>query len=132
MAEEIKEEVQKEEKKEEIKMDEKKVFGILSYLSILCLIPLFLKKDDEFVYFHAKQGLVLFIAEIAWYILNRFILAIFLSSIFTWGFFSIWGLINTLVNLGFLVLLILGIINVIQNKKKELPLIGKFAHNIKI
>lgn len=128
MAEEVKEET----KKGETKMDDKKVFGVLSYLSILCLVPLFVKKDDEFIYFHAKQGLVLFIAEIAWYILNRIILGIFLGSIFTWGFLSLWGLINTLVNLGFLVLAILGIINVIQDKKKELPLIGKFADKIKI
>jgi len=42
------------------KMDENKIMAILSYLSILCLIPLFTKKDNEFVYYHAKQGLVLF------------------------------------------------------------------------
>ena len=36
---------------------EGKVFAILSYLSILCIIPLILKKDNEFVLAHGKQGL---------------------------------------------------------------------------
>ena len=36
----------------------------LSYLGILALIPFMTEKDDEFVQFHAKQGLNLFIFEI--------------------------------------------------------------------
>ena len=32
---------------------------VLSYLSFLCLIPLFSAKDSAFVSWHAKQGLVL-------------------------------------------------------------------------
>ena len=112
------------------KMDEGKVMGILSYLSILCLIPLFTKKDDDFVYFHAKQGLVLFGFEIVVYVIYRIIVGMLIGSIVGWGMLSIWSLIF-LVDLGLLVLAIMGIINVVQNKKKELPLIGKFARNLK-
>lgn len=36
---------------------------ILAYLGILSLIPFFAEKEDEFVQYHAKQGLTLFIAE---------------------------------------------------------------------
>ena len=36
----------------------------LSYLWILCLIPILGKRDSEFAQFHAKQGLILFIIEI--------------------------------------------------------------------
>lgn len=135
--EEVQEETQKESlgqepKSSTQKIDDKKIFSILSYISILCLIPLLTKKDDPFIFFHAKQGLVLFIAEIAWYIINRIIAGIFLGNIYTFGFLTIWGLIATIVNLGLLVLAIIGIANVIGNKKKELPLIGKFAGSIKI
>ncbi|MBI5144164.1 MAG: zinc ribbon domain-containing protein, partial [Candidatus Omnitrophica bacterium] len=42
---------------------EGKPFAILSYLWILCLVPLILKKENRFAMFHAKQGLVLFIGE---------------------------------------------------------------------
>jgi len=43
---------------------EGKAYAILSYLWILCLIPLILKKDNKFALFHAKQGLILFIGEL--------------------------------------------------------------------
>ena len=36
----------------------------MSYIWILCLIPLLTKRDSKFAMFHAKQGLVLFIAEL--------------------------------------------------------------------
>jgi uncharacterized membrane protein len=41
------------------------MMAILSYLGILCLIPFLVFKDNDFVQYHAKQGLTLFIAEIA-------------------------------------------------------------------
>ncbi|MEW5757972.1 MAG: hypothetical protein AB1755_00665 [Candidatus Omnitrophota bacterium] len=43
---------------------EGKIFALMGYLSILCLIPLILKKDNKFVLYHAKQGLVIFIIEL--------------------------------------------------------------------
>ncbi len=42
---------------------------VLAYFGILCLIPFFAEKDDEFVQFHARQGLTLFISEIAVFII---------------------------------------------------------------
>jgi len=114
------------------KMDDNKLMGILSYLSFLCLIPLFTKKDNDFVYFHAKQGLVLLGLEIIVYIVYRILVGILISSFMTWGLLSILGVIVELVNIGLLVLSIIGIINVVQNQKKEIPLVGKFAHKIKI
>ena len=55
-----------------IKQDriESRVLAGLGYIGVLCLIPLFGKKDDEFVQFHAKQGLVLFIAEAVAFFIN--------------------------------------------------------------
>lgn len=49
---------------------EGKVIAILSYLSILCIIPLLFKKENRFVLIHSKQGLVLFVAEVAVFILH--------------------------------------------------------------
>ncbi|MGC8651054.1 MAG: hypothetical protein ACP5RX_00250 [Minisyncoccia bacterium] len=114
------------------KMDDNKLMGILSYLSFLCFIPLLTKKDNEFVYFHAKQGLILFILEGIVYVIYRILVAILIGSLFTWGLLSILGIIVELVNLGLLVLSIIGIINVVQNQKKEIPLVGKYAYKIKI
>ncbi|NMB92362.1 MAG: hypothetical protein GYA31_01925 [Parcubacteria group bacterium] len=114
------------------KPNDNMIMGIISYLSFLCFIPLFTKKDNEFVYFHAKQGLVLFILEIIVYVLSRILVGIFIGSLTGWTLLSVFSVIINLLNLGLLVLSIIGIINVVQNQKKELPLVGKFAHKIKI
>ena len=43
-----------------------------SYLGILCFVPLMMNKDDEFVQFHSKQGLILWM----WSVLAMFTLHI--------------------------------------------------------
>jgi fumarate reductase subunit D len=45
-------------------IDENKTMAAISYLWVLCLVPLLTKKDSPFVQAHAKQGLVLFIVEV--------------------------------------------------------------------
>ncbi|MBC7836791.1 hypothetical protein H7X87_03375 [Acetobacteraceae bacterium] len=94
------------------------LMGVLSYLGPLVIIPLLTAKEDPFVRFHVKQGLVLLIIEIIiWFV-----------SMYFWPFYMLWQLANFAV----LVLAILGIINVAQGKEKNLPLVGHYAHKIKI
>ena len=45
-------------------IEENKFVAALSYVWILCLVPLFFKRQSKFAQFHAQQGLVLFIIEI--------------------------------------------------------------------
>ena len=52
---------------------------VLSYLWILCLIPLLTKKDDPEVQWHAKNGLALLGAEIVCWIVFT-ILGIFVPA----------------------------------------------------
>ena len=128
MADEIKsEETKTEEKKERAQLDTNTLLGILSYLPILCVVPLLTKKDNDFVYFHAKQGLALFGVEIIVYIISTILRA----SIFSLGFLVVLNVIFTLIDLGLVVLALIGIVNVTQNQKKELPLIGQFATKLK-
>ena len=89
--------------------------SVLAYLGILIVIPFIMAKDDPTVKFHIKQGLVLFIIEIAVWAIG--------TTMFYW---QVWQLLQ-LVNLATLVLAIIGIINVVQGKQKELPLVGSFA-----
>ena len=49
---------------------EGKIYAILAYLSILCIIPLTIKKDNLFVLKHGKQGLVLFVGEVAVFVIQ--------------------------------------------------------------
>jgi uncharacterized membrane protein len=107
-----------EEEKKSSGKEDKNMIAILSYFGVLVIIPLLVAKDDEFVKYHIKQGLVLLIAAVA----VSFVAWI---PIFGWfvGFFA-W--------LACFALAILGIINVLAGKKKELPLIGQFADKFKI
>jgi len=91
--------------------------AIISYIGPLCLIPYLNKDKDEFVQFHARQGLVLFICEvITWAI--------------AWILPFLWTLMN-LLSLVWLVFAVIGILNVVHKEKKELPIIGSFAGKIK-
>ena len=88
-----------------VKQEDRNI-ALLSYLFLLVLIPLLTKRENEFVMFHAKQGVVL---AIVWFIAPfTFILA---------PLFYLFSLIMS----------IMGIMNVLNGKKQELPLIGKFA-----
>ena len=44
-------------------IEKNKSVAVLSYLWILCLLPLLTKKRSKFVQFHAKQGFILFVLE---------------------------------------------------------------------
>ncbi len=105
-------------------IERNKVMGILAYLSWLVLIPIFAAPKSKFARFHANQGLVLAITEVAWWIVTA-ILNVILYAI-SWMLGVLVGTILGLVNLVFLVLLIMGIINAANGRAKELPVIGKF------
>ncbi len=42
---------------------------VLAYFGILCLIPFFAEKEDEFVQYHSRQGLTMFLAEIVIFVI---------------------------------------------------------------
>jgi len=76
---------------------EGKIFAVISYLSFLCIIPLVFKKDNPFVLNHGKQGLVIFVAEVAVFIahiiLGQWLLRL---GMFVLGIFSFIGIIQSL------------------------------------
>jgi uncharacterized membrane protein len=78
-----------------------------------------MSKDDAFVKFHIRQGLVLVIIEI---------LVWFVGGMFLW---NLWPVLQ-LINLATLILAIIGIVNVINHKEAELPIVGSWAHAFKI
>lgn len=90
--------------------------AVLAY--VLFFVPLLTgdAKKDDFVKFHTKQGLVLF-------------LTVVLINVVRWMMpFSLYwtlGWIFWLLSMGTLVLLIIGIVNAVNGKKEMLPVIGK-------
>lgn len=109
-----------EEKKENniiekvsIKVSNKNGLAALSYIWVLCLVPL-LGSKDEFVQFHAKQGFVLFIIELA-------------LVLVAWIPFIGW-----LLSLIVVIVAIIGVIKALNNEKWEIPYIYEWSKKIKI
>ena len=80
---------------------EGKFFAGIGYLSVLCFVPLFLKRDNKFAQFHGRQGLILFILEMAASMLV--VVPIVGEVVFrlTWlvfGIFSLAGIVKVLMN----------------------------------
>jgi uncharacterized membrane protein len=92
------------------------VLAALSYLGILCFVPLLLNRGDEFVQFHARQGLVLWM----WGVLSIFALS--LPGIGKW-FFSFSGMVIMMFSA-------LGLISVLLQRAWRLPLIHEVSQRL--
>ena len=99
--------------KQEEQILEGKIFATLAYLSILCIIPLVFKKDNDFALSHARQGLVLFVAEVAVFVISVVVEIVFRPAIFILGVLSLWGILEAL-----------------QGKYVRLPIVSDFADKI--
>ena len=92
------------------------IMAALSYLGILCFIPLIMNKDDEFVLFHSKQGVILW----GWSVFA--LLSMELPGIGKW-FFSISSM-------AILIFSIIGLISVAFRRAWKLPLVSDLAQSL--
>jgi len=91
--------------------NDSKLFAALSYLWLLSVVMLVLKKDDEFVKFHAKQGTVIFVASIIlWFI----------------------PIIGWLLQIAVLIAVVIGFLKAYSGERFKLPVIGDLADKINI
>lgn len=91
-------------------LDDSKLYAVLSYLFILVFVPLLTRRNDPFVAFHAKQGLVIFVGYIVAAITAMWVPAI--------GNF-LWLLL--------MIASIVGVIKAAQGKRWRAPVIAKIA-----
>ena len=94
-----------------------KVMAVLAYLSWLLLIPLLAAKESKFARFHCNQGLVLAIFGTLVPIVCGILDGIPLIG---WVF----GIISGGVGLVITILSVIGIVNAINGKAKDVPIIG--------
>ena len=90
-----------------------KMYAVLAYLCILCIIPLILRKNNPFVLGHGRQGLVLFVAEVG---------TIIISIVFPWFLAP-----------GMFILMVLsfwGMVSAIRGSMVELPVVAGIARKI--
>lgn len=94
----------------------------LAYVGLLVLVPLYAAKGSAFARYHARQGIVLIIVSAAYSIANGMLAAAVLAV--SWRLYFILR-ITRLIGLAFPVLAVTGIVNAVNGKAKELPVIGK-------
>ncbi len=101
-----------EEKKSSNEND--KIMGILAYLGVLVVVPLFAGGNSKFVKYHANQGLV----NVLFFVAIFFGLMIITMAVPMLAFLTLaLYFVPT-------VFAIMGIMNVVNNEMKPLPLIG--------
>jgi uncharacterized membrane protein len=93
-----------------------RIMAGLSYLSVLCFIPLlFGGVSNEYDRHHLRQGLTLFVVGV-------------LASLTAWIWLPLW----VLANLGILGLSVYGCAQALQGKKWTMPVLGRYALKIKL
>lgn len=96
--------------------------AVISYLSLLCLVPIIMDKlcgrKSRFALYHANQGLVL---TIIWIVAPIVLNILAKLPLIGW----IFVIANMLVKIGGILLFIMGIVYAANGKAKELPFIGK-------
>ena len=103
-------------------MAKSKNYGMAIIAYFIFFLPLLTDaKKDEFVRYHVRQGA----GWLATFVILRFITIVILSP----GLF-IFAPLLILINIFLLALLVIGVINAAQGKKKPLPLVGKWADEL--
>jgi uncharacterized membrane protein len=97
--------------------EEGRMAAIMSYIPILCFIPLLNMKDNKEAHFHARQGVLLFLIEI--------IAVIFLID-------GISDFVFKALLIVAVALSVVGIYFALQGKNYKLPIIGDLADKAKL
>ncbi len=95
-----------------------KPMGILSYIGILVLVPIFTARESRFAMFHAEQGITLCIGA---HIIAFLSIIFGLIPVVGWIFSLLFGLVG----LALFVLMIIGIVNAANGQAKQIPVLGK-------
>ncbi len=105
-----------------VDVEKNKVFALLSYIGILVLVPILAAKESPFAKYHANQGLVLFLIEIAVCVVLG-CGGLIAGHVPVIGPFAgcIGCVVWAVVWLAFVAYAILGIVNAVNGKMKPLP-----------
>src|SRR3989339_1532109 len=94
-------------------IEDNKIIASLSYIFILCLVPLLLQKKSVYAQFHARQGLTI---TVAWF------------ALWVFGIIPILGWIVAFFgNILLLVVSIAGVIKTLSGEAWEIPFIYEWS-----
>ena len=102
-----------------------RLMAVLSYLSVLVLIPVFAAKNSPYARFHASQGVNLLILSVLWAIVSGIISAI-VGAIGAVVLSVLWGIVFWVITIALVLMMVIGILGALQGRARERPLIGGF------
>lgn len=93
-----------------------KVMAAMSYLGILCLVPLIMNRQDPYVRFHARQGVILWMIEVL--AIYTLLLPAFGKIFFKFASFTC------------VILSIIGLVAVLLGRAWKFPYVGDWAERL--
>jgi uncharacterized membrane protein len=102
---------------DELASDESRLAALIAYIPFLCFIPLLNMRENKVALFHARQGTILFLIELA--------AAVLLVD-------GISDFIFKAILVGAVILAASGIYFALQGKSMRLPIIGDLADKTKL
>ena len=102
---------------EGFRSDEGRLAAIMSYIPVLCFVPLLNMKENKEARFHARQGLILFLIEL---VAVLFLIDAVSDLVFKAVLFAAMGAS------------VAGIYFALQGKNYKLPIIGDLAEKTKL
>jgi uncharacterized membrane protein len=100
-------------------IEKNKVFAVLAYIGLLFLVPLLAAPQSKFARYHTNQGVILFIANIITSVAAMVLM--FIPFVGCFGAVAVFA-----AAIGWLVLMIIGVVNAASGQYKPLPLIGHY------
>jgi len=94
-------------------VEDNKIIASLSYIFILCLVPLFLKRKSAYAQFHARQGLTIAVAWFALWVIG-------IVPVLGW-------LIAFFGNILLMIVSIIGIIKALNGEEWKIPYIYEWS-----
>lgn len=112
----------------EADINDGKTMAILAY--IFFIIPLLAARDKKFAMYHTEQALILWIAFIIIYIAVWIVM--FIVGQISSSLACVISILTFIPWLAYLVLWIMGLLNAIGGKVKELPVVGKYGEKLNL
>lgn len=106
-------------------INKNRIFAVLAYISWFFFIPLLAAPKSGFGRYHANQGLLLTILSVVLTASERIMLGIARASSLSIAVIIIISVISLILTVAILALRIVGIMNAVNGRARELPIIGK-------
>ena len=112
--------VEDKTEKDDIETDNSRLLSALGYIPVVgWIIPLFLKKEDQFCQFHGKQGFIISLCAVILGVLVAFLRTEIFQMLMILSYFCIFAF-----------LFIYGFVTAYNEKKVEIPVIKDIANKL--